>query len=302
MKKLVAFILVLCMALSLSACADKGSTQPESTSPEITLQEVYDAGKDLAALLGEHESVYIQVTSNGKILWEEYLSKQYCYTFYDAEYMDIGFDSVSFATDHSEYVYSENTYAQWITLTPSGMVDMKERFSYAEMGSFISSEMLDDTATITETDGSIIVAVLSDAKDIVTIGEGVVSCEETYTLDAKTREMTSVKTVYTYEDGTVEEGIITITRDAEIPEGMKPFLAYEQETENMRTITIVSNPGTENEKTDSVKVAKGLLVALSPDWDVEETFTMYADAACTQMIEGDLDVNSDVTVYIKWDV
>ena len=162
--------------------------------------------------------------------------------------------------------------------------------------------MLDDTATITEKDGSIIVAVLSDAKDIVTIGEGVVSCEETYTLDAKTREMTSVKTVYTYEDGTVEEGIITITRDAEIPEGMKHFLAYEQETENMRTITIVSNPGTENEKTDSVKVAKGLLVALSPDWDVEETFTMYADAACTQMIEGDLDVNSDVTVYIKWDV
>ena len=33
----------------------------------------------------------------------------------------------------------------------------------------------------------------------------VISCEETYTLDAKTREMTSVKTVYTYEDGTVEE-------------------------------------------------------------------------------------------------
>ena len=63
----------------------------------------------------------------------------------------------------------------------------------------------------------------------------VISCVETYTIDAKTREMTSVKTVYTYKDGTTEEGVVTITRDTEAPEGAKPFLAYDQDTTNLRT-------------------------------------------------------------------
>jgi hypothetical protein len=110
---------------------------------------------------------------------------------------------------------------------------------------------------------------------ITVIGDDVVSCVETYTLDAKTREMTSVKTVYTYEDGTVEEGIATITRDVEAPEGAKPFLAYAQETENLRTVTIVSNPGAENEKTESIQVPKGLQVGVSADFAVEETGGKY---------------------------
>ena len=82
---------------------------------------------------------------------------------------------------------------------------------------------------------------------------------------------------------------------------MKTFLTYEQETENLRTITIVSNPGTENEKTDVVQVAKGLPVAFSPDWDVEGIFALYSDAACTQPVPDEPDTNADVTIYIKWD-
>ena len=146
-----------------------------------------------------------------------------------------------------------------------------------------------------------IVTCTTGQKELEEMGiEGVVSCEETYTLDVKTREMTSVKTVYIYGDRSVDEGIITITRDVEIPEGMKPFLTYEQETGNMRTVTIVSNPGAENEKTESIQIPKGLLVGFSPDWDIEETFAVYTDAACTQTVEDDLDLNSDITVYIKW--
>ena len=63
---------------------------------------------------------------------------------------------------------------------------------------------------------------------------------------------------------------------------------------------IVSNPDTENEKTESVQVAKGLQVAFSADYFVEESFTLYADAACTQTFEGEWDVNTDITIYVKW--
>lgn len=301
MKKIVTFILLLCMVLSLAACTDNGSTTPENTAPEITLQEVYDAGKNLVALLGDHENVYVVITSNGNVIREEYLSKEYVYSFQGPEFMDIGFEYASFNTDHSEYICFDNNYARNVTLTPSGIVDPKERFAIVGTADFISSMILDSTPVITEKDGSIIVSCTSDAKDIATIGEGVVSCVETYTLDGKTREMTAVKTVYTYEDGTVEEGVVTITRDVAVPEGAKPFLAYEQETENLRTITIVSNPGTENEKTESIQAPKGLPVGFSNDWNVEKTFALYADAACTQAIEEDPDVNSDVTLYIQWD-
>ena len=251
MKKIISFILLLCMVLSVAACADNGSTMPESTTPEITLQEVYEAGKDYAALLGDHENVYILATSNGAVIREEYLAKDCYYSFYDAKYVNLGVDFTDYITEHAQYSYFNNTYARVATLAQSGLIDLKAHLDMIKTGSFISSMMLGGTSAITEKDGSIIVTCIADAKDIAVMGEGIVSCEESYTLDAKNREMTAVKTVCTYEDGTIEETITTITRDVEIPEGMKPFLAYEQETENLRTVTIISNPGTENEKTES---------------------------------------------------
>ena len=282
---------------------DAGLTADEVTALKgkltITLQEVYNAGKNLLALLGENESVFVQAISDGEVLWEEYLSKQYNYSFYDDEYMNMGFEYASFSTDNAVYYYFNDIYTFDVMLTPSGMVDMTNVLDLVGASSFIASEMLNDSATIIEKDGYIIVSCIADLEEIYT-DENVVSCVETYTIDAVTREMVAVKTVYTFDDGTVDEGVITIIRDAEAPEGMKPFLAYEQETENLRKVTIVSNPGTENEKTESIQVAKGLQVTFSADYFVEESFALYADEACTQVFDTP-DVNSDVTVYIKWD-
>ena len=268
----------------------------------ISLQEVYDAGKNLSALRGSHENVYAQVKSNGKVVREEYLSKQYFYSYYSAEYMDMGFEYSSFATNCSEYIYFDNVYTFNVTLTPSGMVEMTDILAIVGSNSFISSEILnDDTASIIEKDGLIIATCTADIDKITVLDDNVVSCVETYTLDAKTREMILIKTVYTYKDGSIEEGTVTITRDVEDPEGMKPFLAYAQKTENKRTVTIVSNPGTVNEKTEAIQVPNGLQVAFSPDFNVEKTYTLYTDAACTQIFEEDSNVNTDLTVYVKWD-
>ena len=267
----------------------------------ISLQEVYEAGKDYATLLGDHESVHIQAISDGKILYEEYFNGEYYYSFYDGEYMDIGVDNASFLTDHSAYSYYDNTYERYVTLTKNGIVDEEEYFGMFGTIGFISSEMLKDKdASVTEKDGFIIVSVTADVDELVFIGDGVISCVETYTLVAKTRVMTSVKTVYTYEDGTVEEGIVTITHDTEAPEGAKPFIAYEEETENLCTVTIVSNPGADDEKIESVQSPKGLNFNFYPDFSSDESFTVYADEACTQVIEGYIEVDSDVTVYVKW--
>lgn len=91
---------------------------------------------------------------------------------------------------------------------------------------------------------------------------GLVSYNAEYVLDAKTHELISVKDVIEYDDGTVYNVGVDFIYDAEIPEGMKAFVEYEQQTEDLRTITIVSNPGTESEKSESVQIPKGLSVAL----------------------------------------
>ena len=286
------------------------ATTPEVTTPdnsdeitptEITLQEVYDAGKNLLALLGDHENVYARVTSEGKVIREEYLSKQYGYSYSNVDFVDLKFEYANFVTNTAAYFCSEGLYALDVVLTPDGIVETSGLLTLMGTSAFISSAVLNDETTIVEENGFIIVSCTADLEDIVLMEGGVVSCVETYTLDAKTREMVSIKTVYTYEDGTTEEGVVTITRDVEDPEGMKPFLAFAQETEDMRTVTIVSNPGAENEKAESFQVPKGLQVALGNDWGVEETFSAYEDAACTQPFEEEWDVNADITIYVKWD-
>ena len=81
MKKIVTLILMLCMVLSFTACADK-----ESKTPKITLQDIYDA-TNIPALLEKHDSVSVLYTEDGEVYQEEYYSKEYCYTFFDGELM-----------------------------------------------------------------------------------------------------------------------------------------------------------------------------------------------------------------------
>jgi hypothetical protein len=269
---------------------------------QIALREVYAAGENLSALLGDRESVCVEVTSNGALLQEHYLSEQYSYFFYAPEYTDMGVAYSSLVTDHSQYNGYDEDYSCVAMLDPNGMIDMEAYFAAeGEIRFILPVELKGEAPSITEKDGCFVVTRVVEGDEIAMIDQGATSCVEIYTLDAKTREMTSVKTVLTYEDGRVEEYILTITRDAEIPEGAKPLLAYEQETENLRTITIVSNPGTDKERTDGIRVAKGVRVGFVPDWEVDTLFRAYMDAACTQPVPEVPDTNADITVYIKWD-
>lgn len=267
----------------------------ESETPELTLQDIYDAS-NVAALLKNHDSVHILYTGNGEVFQEDYYSKEQNYSFYKGE----EFNDEFFMTDHSYYMNSDKI-VRLVLLTPSGMAEMKDVFANEHKVNVFSTNLLNDIITsVTEKDGYIIMTSVSDQEEIDSI-EGLVSCEEELVLDAKTYDLISVKSIFRYEDE-VYEGTTTFTYDVEIPEIIKTFMEYDQQTEDMRTITVVSNPGTEQEKTESVLSPKGLIVGLSPEAAyADRTFTLYTDAACTQPLEEAPDVNADVTVYIKWD-
>lgn len=266
----------------------------ESETPELTLQDIYDAS-NVATLLKNHDSVHILYTGNGEVFQEDYYSKEQNYSFYKGE----EFNDEFFMTDHSYYMNSDKT-VRLVLLTPSGMAEMKDVFANEHKVNVFSTNLLNDIITsVTEKDGFVIITSVSDQEEIDSI-EGLVSCEEELVLDAKTYDLISVKSIFRYEDE-VYEGTTTFTYDVEIPEIIKTFMEYDQQTEDMRTITVVSNPGTEQEKTESVLSPKGLIVGLSPEAAyADRTFTLYTDAACTQPLEEAPDVNSDVTVYIKW--
>ena len=266
----------------------------ESETPELTLQDIYDAS-NVAALLKNHDSVHILYTGNGEVFQEDYYSKEQNYSFYKGE----EFNDEFFMTDHSYYMNSDKI-VRLVLLTPSGMAEMKDVFANEHKVNVFSTNLLNDIITsVTEKDGYIIMTSVSDQEEIDSI-EGLVSCEEELVLDAKTYDLISVKSIFRYEDE-VYEGTTTFTYDVEIPEIIKTFMEYDQQTEDMRTITVVSNPGTEQEKTESVLSPKGLIVGLSPEAAyADRTFTLYTDAACTQPLEEAPDVNADVTVYIKW--
>lgn len=300
MKKIVTFILLTCMILTFAACADNGSETTENAIPEITTQSLYDASY-VPDLLDKHDSVLVVQTANGEIYQEDYYSKEYYYSFFG----DGKSDFALLSTKNAFFYYVENMYAQAVTITPDGMADMENLFAKELEKNYLLTDVLNDTITsVTEKDGQLIVMNVPDQGELDAAkdqGWNIVDGEE-YVLDAKTLDLISVKGGSVSDSGEKYEGAMSVTYNAEIPEGMKKFVEYAQQTEDMRTVTVVFNSGAENEKSESIQVPKGLRVEIFADSEQPEEvlFTMYADAACTQVIEEDLDVNSDVTIYIKW--
>ena len=255
----------------------------------------------MSTLREKHDSVYVQHTENNEVYQEDYFSKEYSYTFYsyapESEY-------ASFLTNRSYYMYFNNVDVRVIILTPDGMMDMESLFAEEIAGNVFSENFLNDTiVSVTEKDGKIIVTSVADNEELAIYeAEGWILGKEETVLDAKTREVIFEKAYYTaIETGEIYEGATYITYDGDIPESMKKFVAYDKQTENLCTVTIVSNPGADNEKTESIQVPNGLRVAITDLADVEEPlYTLYADAACTQTFEGEWDVNTDLTIYVKW--
>ena len=304
MKKIISLIFLLCLILSFSACGNKEIT--------VTMQEIYDAS-NLEALLENHESVYIRYTESGEIYEELYLSKEYSYSFMDGEVYGIESDVAFLTTNDSFYYYDDNNYVRSFLISKDGLTDAYNPLDDVKFV-FDESGLQETIESIEKKDGNITVISFNGPEAIEASGEeGLVSYNAEYVLDEETRELISTKAVLEYDDGTVYNVVMDFVYDGEIPEGMKALVDYEQRTDDLRTITVVSNPGTEGEKSESVQVPKGISVIFEPDLildidlttiestsHIEGAFDLYSDSACTQPLDMDEDKNSDVTVYVKW--
>lgn len=288
MKKFVALVLLLCMVLTLAACAKMS----------VSMQEIYDATQT-EAMLKNHQSVSIRDKMDGELFNERYLTKEYIFDYLpNAES-----DWAEFVTDNSCYSYLGGAYVRYLPITPDGVSDGFASYRAEHYASVIlDAETVDEVITsVSKKDGRFYAKSVLSQKILESMAEfGVTSGNFEYVLDAKTREILSIEGNYTYNDDSTLQMTSEISYDAEVPEMVKTFLEYENQTENLRTITVVTNPGTDKEVSQSVQVPKDLLVGLRYYEDSEYTFEVYTDAACTEAYDPYADTASDLTIYVKW--
>ena len=287
MKKIIAFVLLLCMALTFSACGKVG----------ITMQEIYDASKT-EAMLKNHESVFIRNEMNGDVWRETYLTKDYVYDYIpDEEY-----PFVQFMTYDACYRRDAGNVLLYLFITPDGVgnfaSEREESYELLALGEQVLNESIE---SVSKKDGYITVTSALSSKELeLWAGEGVTDGKNEYLLDAKTRELISVISDYTYDDGAVFNVTTEMTYDAEASEIVKEFLGYVNQTENLRNVTVVSNPGTDKEESKSIKAPKGLIIGFEYDDELGDAVEFYTDAACTESYDPYANTDSDLTVYVKW--
>ena len=258
------------------------------------MQEIYDAAQ-IEALLKNHEGVYIRNEMDGELWRETYLTKDYAYDYVPDEESDWA----EFMTDDACYCYMGGDYLRYLPISPDGVSDFASYRAEHYAAVILGVDTLDDTIeSVTKKDGRITVKSVCGQETLAELG--VTSAKFEYVLDAKTRGIISVISDYTY-DGEMAFGSVTeVTYDKEEPEMVKTFLKYDSQTENLRNITVVSNPGIENEKIESVQVPKGLILGFRYDEDDAPEFHLYTDAACTESYDPYANTDSDQTIYVKW--
>ena len=289
MKKIATYVLLLCMVLSLSACGNV----------EITMQEIYDAGQT-EAVLKNHQSVYIREEWDGEVFDEKYLTKEYAYDYSPDE----EFDYAQFMTDDASYAYSSGDYLRYLFITSDGVTNDFASDRAEGYASVLTTTIVDETIeSVIKKDGRIIVNSFLGEEALAELEEdGFTSGKTEYALDAKTYEVISVIADYTLEDGTAFHTVTEVAYDAEVPEMIEVFLKYANQTEDLRDVTVVTNPGTEKEVSQNFQIPKGLIIGFSWDDAFADKVELYTDAACTELYDPYVDTNSNLTVYVKWNV
>ena len=288
MKKIISLILVLVFILAVSACG----------KVEITMQEITDANQ-ADALLKNHASVYIRDEMDGENFGEVYLTKDFVFNYIPGGESDW----MEFITDDAGYYYVGDDCVYYVHITPDGVGDFASvRAERSASASFTIDPEQNTIESVSKKDGRITVKTCLNQDAIAAEQEefGVTSSTSEYVVDAKTHEMISVTNVFTYNDGSAFHVVTEVTYDADAPELVKTILAYENQTENLRNVTIVSNPGTDKEESKRIQTPKGLIIGLDFDDSFADAVEFYTDAACTQSYDPYANTDSDLTIYVKW--
>ena len=284
MKRRFALLLALVLMVgSFAACG----------SEKLTMKKLIEANQT-DALLENYDSIHIRNVMDGEKGAEYYLTDTCSY--------EKGENWAMYVTDDTGYGYQNGVYARIVCLTRDGLVDYADyrKSKYADV--ILSKESLQEKIqSVAEEENRITLKSAMNQKNLEKIigYESLHSLENTYVLDAKTYGVMTIDAIVTLDDGTAYDARMECSYNAEAPEEVEHLRAFENQTEDLRTVTMVFHAGTKKEKVEQVQAPKGFSIWMVLPDDATESFSIYADAACTEPYQSNGDYTSDVTVYIK---
>lgn len=118
-----------------------------------------------------------------------------------------------------------------------------------------------------------------------------------YEADENTKELSGYKAYIVKEEQEIPALEVTVITDCEtyVPDEQLRASVF---GDDFRTLTVITDPGTEDEKTYTQTVTKGSVfeIAASEEYDPQ----LYSDKECTQVLtDENLDTSADQTVYMK---
>ena len=298
-KAVITLTFALC--LGMTACNAKQETESQQQTQttqamekeelQITIEQMIEANST-EKLLSHHHSVY-----EDSITMKRYVESELRYYIEDGNKEEI-------QTPDTVYGLYDGQY--WGQIMPGGVWNDESDY-YAYLGVNPDLTILEKIKKIEDNGDTLMIYTvlpsdsLSDVKDSLEIdykdGDFI---ECTYKLDVETLELLETKSVQCHTDGTKDEPLITtITYDTLRPKGALALLERLSNPENLRTITMIFNPDTAEERTEKISVPKGEGVRVSNVEDKAAVF--YKDSACTDVYTGGADPNEDMTVYVQFE-
>ncbi len=319
-KKLMVLGAALCLGLTAcgakTAAESQGSgvsqeaTEPQTVQESQTVQETETAEEpqEAAGMQITMEQV-IEANSTEKLLSHYHSAYEVSPTmrrYVETEFRYYNEDGVKEEIQMPDTVYGLYDGQYWGQLTPGGVWNSDSEY-YAYFGLDHEATALEEIEKIEDNGDTLMLYTvlqpdsLSAKKDTLGIdyrdGDWI---ECSYKLDSETLAILETENVQCHADGTKEEpSTVTVTYDAPRPEGALALLERLSDKQNLRTITMILNPGTEKESSDSVYVQKGEGVMLiNPEG---KTLEVFKDSACTEPYTGGADTNKDLTIYGRFE-
>ena len=283
MKKIITLLTILVMLVSLAAC----------NSEKLTMKELVEANQT-ETLLEAYDSVSVQTKANGEMYIEYYLTEEFSYE-------KIGNWSM-FLTDETGYVYEDDMYKQIVRIDRNGLVS-HEGYRVDQYGNVVISQdsVLEKIESVVEAEEHITVVSSMDEKTLFKVvgDENLKSYDVEYIMDAADYRLMNATAKFGYGDGSVVFDL-ECSYNQEMPEEIQAYLAYKNQAEDLRSVTLVFQAGTPDENVEYLQVPKGMPVSIVLTEGTDENYSFYSDAACTQRHVDTGDYTSDVTVYVKW--
>lgn len=276
----------------------------EDTSAETDIIQEMGAANSVETLMGKYEKVVYH-----QDFYYEDGSSESTYRYKDAETFVYDGDDMFLIDDGNEvygydygkevafrYLFVGDAYEEYVSLyeVPSGFDDSEGDSEVVisqeekEGSLYVCTEVRDEELTE------------SVAEEFGYEADDVEKDSYVYQMDPESLEIQKMTHTFQMTDGT-EKVVTEITRVEDLDEFVPEVDEQLKETvfaeDNVRTVTVTVDAGTDQEQVYTQTIAKGngIIPRLPSDYD----HTYYTDAECTTVYAGGAGMDDDLSVYMK---